>query len=71
MGFGEKLVSLLSSKPVFRLRLQAEAWGTPFLPCLWAPRIAPTAAKPPHLLPQVILQEGHTEASTRSPHGLR
>lgn len=33
--------------------------------------LPPTAAKPPHLLPQASPQEGHGEASTRSPHGLR
>lgn len=30
-----------------------------------------TAAKAPHLLPRARRQEGHVEASTRSPHGPR
>lgn len=51
---------------------QAEASGhaLPALP-LGPHRLPPTDAKPPHLLPQASPQEGHAEASTRSPHCLR
>lgn len=63
--------SLLASKPASRFRLQAGASGhaLPALP--WGPQIAPNSCQAPHLLPQVSPQEGHAEASTRSPHGLR
>lgn len=57
-------IQILAPSRSLRARPSCPAFGGPH-------RLPPTDAKPPHLLPQASPQEGHAEASTRSPHRLR